>query len=336
MYKKLSLILASLIAVTAIPNVVYGFQNPLKTYDLYADTHRADAPAPSERETVMSEYYSNSLRPPGHGAEAAAKAAEEAAAKKNFSLGKDGKRRNDTLRESSLKVYGDPNLENGWEQGPSFYKNPTLDSIKLKYKKSNFAGCLQESISYVRLHPTDTLGFYYLAMSYAKVNDKDNAVKAYERVIALNDNPMIVKYATNGRNCVMGSSEACFQNVNQPEYIYPYADIAVGKTVEEMTLVDPQTLINRNMDALYDQMSQVATNVKNGEGKEGNIDLPFMNQDGNLDQFIRAPYGSGFSPELEKEYKQMQLRKLQQSINNSSNAANNSLNDAHKFDSSNN
>lgn len=336
MYKKISLILAALLAVSVVPNTAYGFQNPLKTYDLYADTHREENRVQSERETVMGEYYSNSLRPPGHGA-----AAQAAAAKNKTSANNNNgnKRRNDTLRESSLKVYGDPSLENGWEKGPSFYKNPTLDSIKLKYKKSNFAGCLQECISYVRLHPTDTLGFYYLAMSYAKVNDKDNAVKAYERVIALNDNAMIVKYATNGRNCVMGnSSEACYQNVNEPELIYPYADIAVGKTVEEMTLIDPQTLVNRNMDALYDQMSQVAGNNNNnnnkGEKKEGAIDLPFSNQDAALDQFIRAPYGSGFAPELEKEYKQMQLRKLQQNINSQS-ASSNSMNDLQTFDNNN-
>ena len=80
MYKKFGLILAALIAVTVLPNEAYSFQNPLKTYDLYADTHRpTNQPAePSERETVMGEYYSNSLRPPGHGAQYAAESAAAA------------------------------------------------------------------------------------------------------------------------------------------------------------------------------------------------------------------------------------------------------------------
>lgn len=336
MYKKFGLILAALIAVTVLPNEAYSFQNPLKTYDLYADTHRpTNQPAePSERETVMGEYYSNSLRPPGHGAQYAAESAAAANTGDTSEFNANGvKRRNQVLRESSLMIYANPDTVPGWTQGPSFYKNPSLESIKTKYKKSNFAGCLQESISYVRQHPKDTLGFYYLAMSYAKVNDKDNAVKAYEKVIALNDNPMIVKYATNGRNCVMGNNEACYQNVNVPELIYPYANIAAGKTIEEMTLIDPQTLVNRNMDALYDQMSQVAGNKngKEGDKKNEGMDLPFYNQDANLDQFIRAPYGTGLSPELEKEYKQMQLRKLQQSINNQ-NSTGNSMENVQTFD----
>ena len=338
MYKKVSLILAALVAVTALPNTAFGFQNPLKSYDLYADTHRPTTATPSsDRETVMGEYYSNSLRPPGHGSSEAAMVGSEKTRDNTVYDSNGVKRRNQVLRESALKIYANPSTEPGWTQGPSFYKNPSLESIKTKYKKSNFAGCLQESISYVRMHPTDTLGFYYLAMSYAKVNDKDNAIKAYERVIALNDNPMIVKYATNGRNCVMGnSSEACYPDVNVPELIYPYADIAAGKTVEEMTLIDPQTLVNRNMDTLYNQMSQVAGG-KNTNGKEGdkkNIDLPFYNQDESLDQFIRAPYGTGLSPELEKEYKQLQLRKLQQNMNSQDGSVN-SMGEAHSFDQTN-
>jgi len=336
MYKKFGLILAALIAVTALPNKAYSFQNPLKTYDLYADTHRAEnTNVSSERETVMGEYYSNSLRPPGHGAKYAAESAAAANTGDTSEFNANGvKRRNQVLRESSLMIYANPDTPPGWTEGPSFYKKPSLESIKTKYKKSNFAGCLQESISYVRQHPSDTLGFYYLAMSYAKVNDKDNAVKAYEKVIALNDNPMIVKYATNGRNCVMGNKEACYENVNVPELIYPYANIAAGKTVEEMTLIDPQTLVNRNMDNLYSQMSQVAgspNNGKDGDKKNGGVDLPFRNQDENLDKFIRAPYGTGLSPELEKEYKQIQLRKLQQSINNQ-NSAENDMENVQTFD----
>ena len=35
-----------------------------------------------------------------------------------------------------------------------------------------------------------------MAMCYTKVSDKENAIKAYEKVISLNANPMIVKYAT--------------------------------------------------------------------------------------------------------------------------------------------
>ena len=49
--------------------------------------------------------------------------------------------------------------------------------------------------------------------------------------------------------------------------------------------------------------------------------MPFENQDEQLDKFIRAPYGSGLSPELEKQYKQTQLKNLQEQINSDENDA---------------
>ena len=164
-------------------------------------------------------------------------------------------------------------------------------------------------------------------MCYTKVNDKENAIKAYEKVISLNDNPMIVKYATNGRNCVMGvDEEKCYPNVNEPELIYPYAEMAKGM---DLTPVDPETLVNRNIKTLQNKLSPVVKedNNNNNNGGGNNSDpnnqeknkkpnLPFGNQDEKLDNFINAPYGNGLSPELNKEYKQLQLKKIQQTINN--------------------
>ena len=284
----------------------------------------------------MSEYYSNSLTGqdstdyvpatvPSYGSESESKQVEVP------------QRRNDYLRESSRKVYstGQP----GWLSEPSFYSNPTLASIKTKYHKSNFAGCLQECISYVKLHPSDTLGYYYLAMCYAKVSDKENAIRAYEKVIALNDNPMIVKYATNGRNCVMGSDDAkCYQDVNVPELIYPYADVA--ESVADLTPIDPQTLVNRNLTQLQSKLSPVEkkeedNNNPNAKDKDKKkINLPFGQQDAKLDAFINAPYGNGLSPDLNKQYQQLQLKKIQQNLNNEQSTTDDSnvLKNIHNFD----
>ena len=289
-----------------------------------------------ERDNVMSEYYLNSLTGqdstdyvpatvPSYGSESESKQVEVP------------QRRNDYLRESSRKVYstGQP----GWLSEPSFYSNPTLASIKTKYHKSNFAGCLQECISYVKLHPSDTLGYYYLAMCYAKVSDKENAIRAYEKVIALNDNPMIVKYATNGRNCVMGSDDAkCYQDVNVPELIYPYADVA--ESVADLTPIDPQTLVNRNLTQLQSKLSPVEkkeedNNDPNAKDKDKKkINLPFGQQDAKLDAFINAPYGNGLSPDLNKQYQQLQLKKIQQNLNNEQSTTDDSnvLKNIHNFD----
>ena len=326
MKKKIGLLVATIMVLNTVSSVTYGWQNPLKNYNLYEDTHPTNAQS-EEKEQAMSEFYSNSM---------AAKKSSPSSSVPTSSLNytstvedssstqtsSNEPRRNEILRESSRNVYGDPEVKAGWTTAQSFYSNPSLESIRAKYKKSNFAGCLQECISYVKLHPNDTLGFYYMAMCYTKVSDKENAIKAYEKVISLNANPMIVKYATNGRNCVLGEDkEKCYQNVNEPDLIYPYANI--GNNVD-LTPVDPNVLINRNLVNLQNKLSPQAVNEnkdnKNGQnnGKDDDknkINLPFATQDEQLDKFINAPYGNGLSPDLNKEYNQLQLRKIKESIN---------------------
>lgn len=346
MKKKIGLLVATIMVLNTVSSVTYGWQNPLKNYNLYEDTHPTNAQS-EEREQAMSEFYSNSM---------AAKKSSPSSSVPTSSLNytstvedssstqtsSNEPRRNEVLRESSRNVYGDPEVKAGWTTAQSFYSNPSLESIRAKYKKSNFAGCLQECISYVKLHPNDTLGFYYMAMCYTKVSDKENAIKAYEKVISLNANPMIVKYATNGRNCVLGEDkEKCYQNVNEPDLIYPYANI--GNNVD-LTPVDPNVLINRNLVNLQNKLSPQAVNEnkdnKNGQNNEkdddkNKINLPFATQDEQLDKFINAPYGNGLSPDLNKEYKQLQLRKIQESINTGDDSPEkdmNNVNDIKHFD----
>jgi len=308
MKKKISILLTAIMIAGIVPQMSYGFVNPLKNYDLYADTHREDSP----RDNAMSEmYYTDNAqnsqstnRPPQE-----VPTTEDGGVDVNVEI---PQRRNDYLRESSRKVFGKGT--GNWTKGPYFYNEPNLNSIIEKYHLSNFAGCMQECEAYVQSHPYDTLGYYYLAMSYAKCGKKEDAILAYERVIDLNDNPMIVKYATNGRNCVIGNADEakCFENVNEPEYLYPYRDMAqdIG-----LTPVTAEELINKNMAELQERLNPSGNNDDSGNNGENKIQLPFQNQDEELDKFINAPYGNGFSPQLEKEYKQLQLKNLQQQIN---------------------
>ena len=325
MKKNLGFILAAVLVLNTVSSAAFAFTNPLKSYNLYEDTHPVDNDY-SNRETVVNDIlpsanYSSS-KPAAQSSSALPPLPSEYDYASNVT--DSVKTRNQTLRESSTRHYSSMKGSPAWMEGPSYYENPTLESIIEKYRKSDFAGCMQECVSYVRLHPYDTLGFYYLAMAYTKVSDKDNAIRAYERVIELNDNPMIVKYATNGRNCVMGNSnEECYPNVNEPELVYPYADY-INAHAADLVPVDPQTLVDRNLTTLREQLSPPVDekDKQSGDGKDSKnkdkneFQLPFGQQDKELDDFINAPYGNGLSPELNNEYKKIQLKKIQSTINN--------------------
>lgn len=78
-----------------------------------------------------------------------------------------------------------------------------------------------------------------------------------------------------------------------------------------------------------------ANNSKDNKDNKVKYELPFGKQDSELDKFIEAPYGNGLSPELNKEYKQLQLRKIKDTINQTESTNNkeyNNMNDIKKFD----
>jgi hypothetical protein len=107
-------------------------------------------------------------------------------------------------------------------------------------------------------------------------------------------------------------------------------------------------MVNRNLGKLRDTLSPMELNENDSENpdasekdKKNKSILPFGKQDADLDAFINAPYGDGFSPELKKEYKQLQLRKIMDAVNVTEEAPegpetdlqeNKNLKDIQKFD----
>ncbi len=140
-----------------------------------------------------------------------------------------------------------------------YYPDANIDSAVAKYKAGNYSGCLQELFSLVKKEPLNALAYYYMAMAYSHVDMVDDAVAAYEKVIALNPNEYLVDYATKGRDCLT-DGPAC-------------------KPVEE----EPAEELDE------------------------------------LDIFINAPYGNGFSPELNQQMKEKELVNIKETINTKEN-----------------
>lgn len=145
-----------------------------------------------------------------------------------------------------------------------YYPNANIKSAAAKYKKGNYTGCLQELYSLTKKDPSNALAYYYMAMAYTHLNMKDDAVKAYEKVLSLNPNSFLVQYATKGRDCLT-DGPACKPPAPPKE-----------------------------------------------EEKEEDA----------LDKFINSPYGNGFSPELNQEIKQKELKNIQETINKKENLDN--------------
>ena len=154
-----------------------------------------------------------------------------------------------------------------------YYPNANIKSASAKYKAGNYTGCLQELFSLVKKDPSNALAYYYMAMAYTHINMKNEAVAAYEKVIALHPNQYLVDYATKGRDCLT-DGPAC----KPPEATAPKEELS------------------------------------------------------DLDKFIRAPYGNGLSPELNREVKQKQLTNIKETINQKENLEQPELQKIKNFD----
>ena len=84
----------------------------------------------------------------------------------------------------------------------AYYPNATMKSAVIKYKNGNYTGCLQELYTIVKKNPNNALAYYYAGMAYAQVGEVESAKNAYQRVVNLNTNPVLVEYAHRGQNCV--------------------------------------------------------------------------------------------------------------------------------------
>lgn len=77
-----------------------------------------------------------------------------------------------------------------------------------KYKAGNFTGCLQDMQDVVKRDPSNSVAYYYMAMSYVQAGKRSEAIDAYKKVLALKPNPTIYKYAKTGKAC-LETPESC-------------------------------------------------------------------------------------------------------------------------------
>ncbi len=163
-------------------------------------------------------------------------------------------------KESSQpkEFYADSNPP-AWESEMEYYPDATLNSAINKYKKGNFSGSLQEMISLTKKDPSNPLVYYYLGMAYTQVGNKNEAIKAYEKVIKLQPDETLVNFARKGRDCLVGGptcSEKQEELTDLDKFINsPYGNgfsEELNQQVKEQRLKDIQKTIN-NKQKLEDK-----------------------------------------------------------------------------------
>ncbi len=93
----------------------------------------------------------------------------------------------------------------------------TVRSIISLYKAQNYTGCMQSAEKALKINPSNAYIQYYLGMSYMQLGMTEKATDAFNKVITLNTNKTLTKYAQKGVACIK-SPETCGQDdSNQDE-----------------------------------------------------------------------------------------------------------------------
>lgn len=240
MNKKLTLLLSTLMVLGTIPCAM-AVPGPFG-YDLQKDINRSSTPTPSPEQAPQAGSTSQ-----------AGPAAQSQPVNSSLS---------DPITSSVIEI------------NPKLYPTPSLNNAMNSYKKGNYTGCLQELFALVKKQPNNAKAYYYMGMAFTHLGDRDAAVMAYEKVLLLNPNEVLVEYANKGRDCLTGGP-AC-----NPVQV-----------TDDFGPSDP------------------------------------------LDEFINAPYGNGFSPELNSDLRKKELENIQNNINRKPQLSPSEIEQIKKFDS---
>ena len=115
------------------------------------------------------------------------------------------------------------------------------NAIKL-YKAGNYSACIQVLEPYLRRDPSNSVAHYYMAIASAQAGRVGEAINHYDRVINLNSQETLVRYATRGKLC-LEDAEACRANASLDEFIRSRSGFDVTNEVKH-------TIESQNLDSL--------------------------------------------------------------------------------------
>ena len=129
-----------------------------------------------------------------------------------------------------------------------------------KYKAQNYTGCIQASENIIEADPSNIYAYYYQALSYSQLGDKNKATDAFNQVETLNSNAVLVNYAKKGKACLI-SVESCEQYDNSIDGLESF--INSGKFLDKSVQHDMNVKkLNRTKDIINKEMKEIKPEKK--------------------------------------------------------------------------
>lgn len=154
------------------------------------------------------------------------------------------------------------------------YYNSRIKVAIKKYKAGNYTGCLEDCLRILKTEKKNPIAYYYLAISQVQANQKEDAIKSYNKVLSYSTNPKLREYATTGKRCIETpdqcilptSSKGKTENLSDldkfilsPNNFSP----AVNKDFHQKHLDDIRNQINNNKDLDNYNFQKMNKNIEN-------------------------------------------------------------------------
>lgn len=198
-----------------------------------------------------------------------------------------------------------------------------------KYKLGNYLNCIQRMEALTKKDPSNALAHYYLAISNARIGNKDVAIAEYNVVKQLDSSFLLSLYADKGIKCLENPDkcEGVFLNEDMTEDIGPAKGVSnyeATKALEkQQKLRKIKQLLNSGQEVPKEDMKLFKDLTPK---KKSNLDSP---TDTEIANAVKVLAKAGMNPmgmmgNYPMDSKNMQMQMLMSSMNPNQN--NNSYN----------
>lgn len=180
---------------------------------------------------------------------------------------------------------------------------PLVQSGIAKYKAQNYVGAMEDMQAAVKKNPNDSMAQYYLGNVYARIGKMDEAKAAYSAVIALNEHPGLMRYATLGIAC-LGENTAMSGGGEGGECAAAKTAAKVGETDIDKFIRSGDFIHNDAKTNIQESQLKSVQQLINSDSKDVNFsDFRYLNDasgvmpsDEEIAHAVRVLAKVGFNP----------------------------------------
>lgn len=181
-----------------------------------------------------------------------------------------------------------------------------------KYRRGNYTGCLQDCQDIINRHPSNSIAYYYMAMSYVQAGQKDKAIQAYGKVLNLPASPFLYKYATKGKVCLETPDQCNPQAPATKEVPMSDLDKFINQNSSDVSPDVRQDFEQKHLNRIKYEINNDKTEIHDSKFRQMDNDSSMKDVDKNANLIAQKPN----QQEIDKALKTLNDAGISVDVNN--------------------